>query len=79
MIHVRGSAGEWFVACVRAVLLTLVALPLLAPGASAAAAPEDSAIVRPAPRDYLAEARAAFTPENRAYQRQRVATAMTSE
>ena len=78
MIHVRGSAGEWFVACVRAVLLTLVALPLLAPGASAAAAPEDSAIVRPAPRDYLAEARAAFTPENRAYQRQRVAIAIVS-
>ena len=58
----------------RAALLcfALAILPFLAPPARAAeAAP-------PAPRDYLAEARAAFTPENRAYQRQRVTLAIVS-
>jgi STE24 endopeptidase len=62
----------------RLLLLGLVALPLLAPRAYAAATPRDSAVVRPATRDYIAEARAAFTPENRAYQRQRVALAIVS-
>jgi len=62
----------------RLLLLGLVALPLLAPRAHAAATPKDSAVVRPATRDYIAEARAAFTPENRAYQRQRVALAIVS-
>ena len=62
----------------RLLLLGLVALPLLAPRADAAATPKDSAVVRPATRDYIAEARAAFTPENRAYQRQRVALAIVS-
>ena len=62
----------------RLLLLALVALPLLAPRAYAAATSIDSAVVRPATRDYIAEARAAFTPENRAYQRQRVALAVVS-
>jgi Zn-dependent protease with chaperone function len=62
----------------RLLLLGLVALPLLAPRAYAAANSRDSAVVRPATRDYIAEARAAFTPENRAYQRQRVALAIVS-
>jgi len=62
----------------RLLLLGLVALPLLAPRAHAAANSKDSAVVRPATRDYIAEARAAFTPENRAYQRQRVALAIVS-
>jgi Zn-dependent protease with chaperone function len=62
----------------RLLLLGLVALPLLAPRACAAASTKDSAVVRPATRDYIAEARAAFTPENRAYQRQRVALAIVS-
>jgi len=62
----------------RLLLLGLVALPLLAPRAHAAATSKDSAVVRPATRDYIAEARAAFTPENRAYQRQRVALAIVS-
>ncbi|HXJ68545.1 MAG TPA: M48 family metallopeptidase [Verrucomicrobiae bacterium] len=62
----------------RLLLLGLVALPLLAPRAYAAATSKDSAVVRPATRDYIAEARAAFTPENRAYQRQRVALAIVS-
>ena len=62
----------------RLLLLGLVALPLLAPRAYAAANSKDSAVVRPATRDYIAEARAAFTPENRAYQRQRVALAIVS-
>ena len=62
----------------RLLLLGLVALPLLTPRAYAAASSKDSAVVRPATRDYIAEARAAFTPENRAYQRQRVALAIVS-
>ena len=62
----------------RLLLFSFVALTSLAPGACAAGAPADSVIVRSAPRDYLAEARAAFTPENRAYQRQRVALAIVS-
>ena len=62
----------------RLLLLAFAALALSAPGAHAAVAPADSAIVRSAPRDYIAEARAAFTPENRAYQRQRVALAIVS-
>ena len=62
----------------RLLLLGLVALPLLAPRAYAAASSKDSTVVRPATRDYVAEARAAFTPENRAYQRQRVALAIVS-
>jgi len=62
----------------RLLFLGLVALPLLAPRAHAAATSKDSAVVRPATRDYIAEARAAFTPENRAYQRQRVALAIAS-
>jgi Zn-dependent protease with chaperone function len=62
----------------RLLLLGLVALPFLAPRAYAAASSKDSAVVRPVTRDYVAEARAAFTPENRAYQRQRVALAIVS-
>jgi len=43
----------------------------------AAVMPADTAGVAPGhPRDYMAEARAAFTPENRAYQRQRIALAL---
>jgi Zn-dependent protease with chaperone function len=63
-------------------LLALSVLPLLAPGARAAApAPADTVLhesLPAAPRDYVAEARAAFTPENRAYQRIRVALAVVS-
>jgi Zn-dependent protease with chaperone function len=57
-------------------------------GAAPAAAFPESVIVAPddtaatlassGPRDYLAEARAAFTPENRAYQRTRVALNLLS-
>ena len=64
-----------------ALVLALAGVALLAPAARAAAPPPDSAsapAARPAARDYLAEARAAFTPENRAYQRQRVALAVVS-
>jgi Zn-dependent protease with chaperone function len=64
-----------------AIVLALVALSLLPPPARAAAAPPDSvnaAAAGTAARDYLAEARAAFTAENRAYQRQRVALAIVS-
>src|SRR5262245_7586739 len=47
-----------------------------APVDSVAAAPVDSVAPATATRDYLAEARAAFTPENRAYRRERVAIAL---
>ena len=75
-----------------ALLLALAAFLLHAPAARAVGRP-DSLVATPADtvaatlpagdqvggaRDYLAEARAAFTPENRAYQRQRVALAIVS-
>jgi Zn-dependent protease with chaperone function len=75
-----------------ALLLALTAFLLHAPAARALGRP-DSLVATPADtvaatlpagdyvagaRDYLAEARAAFTPENRAYQRQRVALAIVS-
>jgi Zn-dependent protease with chaperone function len=66
---------------VTAALLALSALPFLAPAARADTAATDSvhaSSAKPGPRDYLAEARAAFTPENRAYQRQRVMLATVS-
>ena len=40
--------------------------------------PDSIAPKAPSPRDYLAEARASFTPENRAYQRIRIALAVVS-
>src|SRR5215831_4278537 len=50
-----------------------------APSRAATAPADDSAHVEAAaPRDYLAEARAAFTPENRDYQRIRIALALVS-
>jgi STE24 endopeptidase len=66
--------------------LAAVMLALASPAASGAAPnivtitapPADSISLPAAPRDYLAEARAAFTPENRAYQRTRVALAIVS-
>ena len=75
-----------------ALLLALAAFLLHAPAARAQGRP-DSLVATPADtaaatlpagdyvagaRDYVAEARAAFTPENRAYQRQRVALAIVS-
>jgi STE24 endopeptidase len=74
----RSPAAAW---CTPALLLVLAAIALGAPAAPAAATAPDSLgvpTVRPVARDYLAEARAAFTPENRAYQRQRVALAIVS-
>jgi len=66
--------------------LTFAARVAVAGGAPAAAFPEsviaaagDTAAAAPGgPRDYLAEARAAFTPENRTYQRIRVALFLLS-
>jgi len=80
------SLGAWRAA---AVLVALAALALLVPVAGAtaaapdrvgaqAAAPDSLHAAAASPRDYLAEARAAFTPENRAYQRQRVTLAIVS-
>jgi Zn-dependent protease with chaperone function len=78
------------VALVCACLCVLAVLPFVTPAARAASAtpalaaatsPADTtlhATAPPAPRDYRAEARAAFTPENRAYQRIRVALAIVS-
>ena len=65
----------------RPLVLALAVLWLAASPARAAEAPADSALQATAPtasRDYVAEARAAFTPENQAYQRQRVALAIVS-
>ncbi|HXS83642.1 MAG TPA: M48 family metallopeptidase [Methylomirabilota bacterium] len=73
--------GRW-VATWREVafVLTLAVLPFTAPPALGAEPPPDSTLATapPVARDYLAEARAAFTPENRAYQRQRVTLAIVS-
>jgi Zn-dependent protease with chaperone function len=61
-----------------AFLFALIALPAANARAAAVAADSAGVVSPPAARDYLAEARAAFTPENRAYQRQRVLLAIVS-
>ena len=67
-----------------ALLLALVLSPLPASSAHAQGMSPDRVVAAPADsvptgtRDYLAEARAAFTPENRQYQRIRVGLALLS-
>src|ERR1041385_8044288 len=66
----RGSMGR----LAPALWLTaLVCMP-----AAAAPAADSLSVASPTGRDYLAEARAAFTPANRAYQRQRVTLALVT-